>query len=174
MVSIHQKPLSQTFQIRPLERTLFTRKTYLFYEYIGHLSFQTEFILYSADIDAEGDLYFWGHCMYLSYFFTGEHRAHDRSKGMFSRIYPKQDFSRSKRTWGAWEMALRHSFIDLNDGGIKGGKERNVTLGLNWYLNSNMRMMFNYIRAKIEDRSNRRVIDDGTANIFQTRFQISF
>ena len=71
-------------------------------------------------------------------------------------------------------MGLRHSFIDLNDEGIKGGKERNITLGINWYLNPNMRMMFNYIRAKVEDRSNSRVVDDGTVNIFQARFQISF
>lgn len=140
----------------------------------GPLSFQTEFAFFSADTDADGDIYFWGHYMYASYFFTGEHRTYDKSKGIFSRVHPKKDFSGPKKTWGAWEVGLRLSFIDLNDESIRGGKETNITLGLNWYLNSNIRMMFNYIHANVKDRSNSRVIDDGTANIFQTRFQVSF
>ena len=94
----------------------------------GSLSFQSEFTFYSADTDAEGVVHFWGHYMYASYFFTGEHRAYDRSKGVFSRIHPNKDFNYRNKTLGAWEIGLRHSFIDLNDEGIKGGKERNITL----------------------------------------------
>jgi len=89
-------------------------------------------------------------------------------------VHPNRNFSFRDKSWGGWELALRHSFLDLNDGEIKGGKERNFTLAINWYLKSNMRVMFNYVRADVEDRDNSRVIDDGGANIFQTRFHISF
>ena len=56
--------------------------------------------------------------------------------------------------------------IDLNDGPIEGGELANITVGLNWYLNPNVRIMFNYVHADIED--------SGEADIFQTRFQVDF
>jgi hypothetical protein len=62
---------------------------------------------------------------------------------------------------------------DLNGEDIKGGKERNFTAGVNWYLNPNIRLIFNYIRAHVEDRANP-PIDNGHASIIQTRLQFSF
>jgi len=46
------------------------------------------------------------------------------------------------------------------------------TAGLNWYLKSKNRIMFNYIRANVEDRASP-FADDDSADIFQARFQIS-
>ena len=140
----------------------------------GSLCFQGEFTWSSADSDIEGDPDFWGHYAYISYFLTGENRMYDKSNGIFSDVRPNQNFNFKEKKWGAWELGIRHSFVDLIDKGIKGGKERNVTLGINWYLKPRMRMMFNYVRAKVKDRDNSRVVDDGSANIFQTRFQINF
>ena len=42
-----------------------------------------------------------------------------------------------KSGWGAWEIAGRHSVIDLNDrlgfvDGVAGGKQTIYTAGLNW------------------------------------------
>jgi hypothetical protein len=34
---------------------------------------------------------------------------------------------------------------------MKGGREHNVTAGLNWYLYSNLRLMFNYAYADVDD-----------------------
>ena len=58
--------------------------------------------------------------------------------------------------------------MDLNssDADIEGGILQTGTVGLNWYLNPNTRMMFNYIRACREDY-------DG-ADIFAMRFQVDF
>jgi phosphate-selective porin OprO/OprP len=62
----------------------------------------------------------------------------------------------------------------LNSGAIRGGKEFDFTAGLNWYLNKKTRFMFNYIRAKVEDRETQPAVEEGSADIFQARFQIEF
>jgi phosphate-selective porin len=72
---------------------------------------------------------------------------------------------------GAWELALRFSYVDLNDGNIRGGKERNCTIGINWYTRGKQRSMINYIRGGVEDRMNP-FVDDVSADIFQIRFQV--
>jgi predicted N-acyltransferase len=56
---------------------------------------------------------------------------------------------------------------------LKGGEMDIITLALNWYLNPNTRIMFNYVYADITDARGR-VGADGTLNGFGTRFQIDF
>jgi len=137
----------------------------------GPLSFQGEYV--HAFADGAGNPQFWGYYGYGSLFLTGEHRNYDVSSGVFSRLAPKRNFRPFQGGWGALELGLRYSFIDLNDKAIRGGTERNFTAGLNWYLNRNMRFMFNYIWANVEDRSDPQVAD-GRADIVQGRFQIVF
>jgi phosphate-selective porin OprO/OprP len=139
----------------------------------GPFSLQGECFYNLTESDAEGDPDFWGHYLYVSYFLTGENRGYNKSKGVFSGIKPKNSFRPLQGKWGALELALRYSYLDLNDEGIKGGKERNITTGLNWYLNSKTRFMLNYTRARVEDRG-KPAIDDGKADILQARFQWCF
>jgi len=136
----------------------------------GPWSFQGQCYYLSLDADAAGDPDFWGYYAFLSYFITGEHRNYNRSTGIFTGVEPQPVFHPSKGEWGAWELALRHSYVDLNDGIIQGGKENNLTAGLNWIHNRNVRMMFNYIHAYVQDRASPPVAN-GRANIFQARFQ---
>lgn len=70
---------------------------------------------------------------------------------------------------GAWELALRFSNINLNDGAILGGEEDNITLGLNYYPTENVRLMANYVSVDSERAG---VSDD--PGIFLIRTQISF
>ncbi len=70
------------------------------------------------------------------------------------------------RTWGAWEVAARFSYLDLDDGSIRGGNLNDVTLGLNWYVSPRIRVMANFVRAHLRNNV--------TANLFQMRFQIDY
>ena len=59
--------------------------------------------------------------------------------------------------------------------GIKGGEEKNFTAGLNWHLNPNARITFNYIFAHVEDsNAGTQFLRESDTNIFQMRFQIDF
>jgi len=138
---------------------------------LGPLSFQGESLY--AVVDAEGERQFWGGYLFGSLFLTGEHRSYNKSTGVFSGVTPKQDFHPLKGSWGAWEIAARISYVDLNDGGVKGGKEGNFTAGLNWYLNPYVRFTFNYIRANVDNRANP-PIDQGHADVVQARIQVAF
>lgn len=42
-------------------------------------------------------------------------------------------------------MGARYSRTNLRDVGIDGGKLQDVTLGLNWFLNPNMKIQANYV-----------------------------
>jgi len=53
-----------------------------------------------------------------------------------------------------------------DDNVVTGGTLDDFTVGLNWHLNPNVRMMLNYVRANLDDV--------GDSNIFQSRFQIDF
>jgi len=137
----------------------------------GPFSLQGE--LLHVGIDAGENLHFWGYYLYGSYFLTGENRVYNKRQGLFSFVKPRHSFHPLKGEWGAFELGLRYSYVDLNDGPIRGGKERDVTVGLNWYLYPKVRVMLNYIHARVDDRADP-TIDDGRANIFQTRLQFSF
>ncbi len=86
---------------------------------------------------------------------------------------PEHEFRPFRSKWGAWEVAARLSYLDLNDGPIRGGEELNFTVGLNWYLRSNLRVMVNYVRANLKDREDPRV-DDGVADIIMSRVHLFF
>lgn len=140
----------------------------------GPLSFQGEYFHVFTDSEAEGDPDFSGYYALVSYFLTGEHRIYGKGSGAFFRQIPRHNFGFGDGGWGALELAARYSYVNLNDNRIQGGRERNVTVGLNWYLNRDCRLMFNYIRAEVHDRRTAPAFSKGTANIFQMRFQIEF
>jgi phosphate-selective porin OprO/OprP len=140
----------------------------------GPFSFQGELYTAVADADHFGDSIFFGYYLHVSHFLTGERRNYNTSEGVFSPVKPNHNFCFSKGGWGAWQLAGRLSYIDLNDEGIQGGKEFNLTAALNWHLNEKTRFMFNYIRAAVEARGTPPDIEDRLGHIYQARFQISF
>mgnify|MGYP001006342849 CR=1 FL=1 len=138
---------------------------------IGPLSIQSElicsFINYESSADKDNDR-FWGYYVYATYFLTGEHRNYDKERGRFLDIKPEKSFLEGG--YGAWEMAVCYSKLDLNDE-IRGGRMDNIIVGLNWYPNSHLRIMFDYIYSMLHNEKNNEKTD---AHIFMTRFQVRF
>lgn len=134
----------------------------------GPGSIQAEYVQAMVDGDNGSDPDFCGYYVEASYFLTGEHRNYKRSDASFDRLRPKSNFLGKEGGSGAWQVAARYSHIDLSDSGISGGELDTVAAGLNWYLNPNTRVMWNYVFAGPSDKCS------GQASIFQTRFQIDF
>lgn len=109
-----------------------------------------------------------------SHILTGEHRLYDRATGVFDGVIPKQDFSWTHGGWGAFEVALRLSTLDLNDGALAGGRQRDLTAAFNWYLNPHTRLMVNFVHGLVNGRINPPPVDGGKVNIVQARLQVRF
>lgn len=137
----------------------------------GPFSLQGEYMHAFLDSDSGNDPDFNGYYVYASYFLTGESRNYNPGSGSFGRVKPNNDFSFQNGGFGAWELGLRYSSLDLTDQDLGDGELKDLTLGINWYLNSHVRMMCNYVFADLSDHA---VYDDDQANILQTRLQVDF
>ncbi len=133
---------------------------------VGPFSTQFEFFNASVDSSEGDDPNFLGWYAMVSYFITGEHRPYELGKGTFGRVKPNNDFIAETPGSGAWELAARYSSVDLDDGAVSGGELQNVTLGLNWYMHPNSRIMLNYVYADLDN------VD--AINVLTTRFQVDF
>jgi phosphate-selective porin OprO and OprP len=134
---------------------------------LGPFSLQGEYVraLVARDgADAELD----GAYALASWILTGEARQYVKEEGIFGAVEPDRPVG-SPGGIGAWEVAARYSTVDLDDGPVQGGRERNYTLGLNWYPTANLRVLGNYVRAET-----RGSVPDEDIDIFQIRFQIAF
>ena len=47
----------------------------------------------------------------------------------------------------AFELLLRYSQLDLDDGAVRGGRQSDWTVGANWYLGRNFKLQANYVLA---------------------------
>lgn len=85
------------------------------------------------------------------YFLTGEHRPYDRKTATIDRVIPKSNLAFHGTCGspgiGAWEVAGRWSYLDLNDSAIQGGTLMDYTAGVNWYWNPYTKIVFNYVHA---------------------------
>lgn len=104
----------------------------------GPFSLQGEYLTIAAARRTARD--FSGDGAYLSgsWVLTGESRPY--KSGGFGNVKPRHDY-------GAVEVALRYSTLDLNDGLVAGGRQHDWTLGANWYLGQHIKLQANYIRA---------------------------
>ena len=129
------------------------------------------------------DLHFHGAYVYVAYMLTGEHMPIKRSAGVLDRIRPFEDFFLVRTRgggcgggWGAWQLALRYSYLDLSDGDIAGGVENNLTGGLVWYWNAFASLQFNAIYGDINSRdpTDHNGFTAGHFTALGTRFRIMF
>ena len=127
------------------------------------------------------DLHFHGGYVYLAYMLTGEHVPYKRTDGTIDRIRPFENFFQVSTCdggvsggRGAWQVALRYSYLDLTDNDIRGGEEDNFTLGLVWYLNSYSSVQFNAIYGDIKNHAPVGGFTDGNFTALGTRLRVDF
>jgi phosphate-selective porin OprO/OprP len=120
------------------------------------------------------------------YFLTGEHKGYRLSSHAFDRTKIYEPFFRVRTCdgiccgKGAWELKVRWSYINCDDGAVIGGEVEDFSAGVNWYLNNYTRVMFDYIHSI--SRSQPRVVpgvsvpgaDGGEADLFGIRAQVDW
>lgn len=94
-----------------------------------------------------GTVFVNGYYLETHYFLTGESREYERKAGAFGRVVPKQNFRWKDGCFqpGAWQLALRYGACDLRDGALNGGLLQEYVVGVNWFLNPNMKIQANYV-----------------------------
>ncbi len=123
----------------------------------GPLYFQGEYFWFNVDRNAfapMSSLQFQGGYAQAAYVLTGETRPYNPGSASYLGIVPANPFSLTGGGWGAWEIAGRVSTIDLNDqlaaaNGVAGGRQTIYTAALNWYINRNVRFMFDYLHGDV-------------------------
>ncbi len=101
------------------------------------------------------DITLGGYYVQASYYLTGESRNYRPQRGNFGAVNPNRNF-RPGFGPGAIELAVRYSMVDSIDDDYDGGKMEHYTVGLNWYLNRETRLMFNYIYLDAERMNGKR------------------
>jgi phosphate-selective porin OprO/OprP len=101
-----------------------------------------------------GTVYYQSGYAEVLYFLTGESRTYSKIEYRVDRPIPHNNFyalrdrSARRNQWniseGAWQVGARYNYLCLNDSGVNGGVLNGMTLGLNWLLNPNARVYFNY------------------------------
>jgi len=137
----------------------------------GPFSFQSEYIRSDVETTFGGDLTFDGWYAQAGWVITGENRIYRHDVGRIQKPTPERPFSFRGETRGpgAWEVLARYGEVDLSDRSIYGGEHAAATLGLNWYLNKNFAITWNYTHNEIEHP-----LYGGDFGVFQTRIQLDF
>jgi phosphate-selective porin OprO/OprP len=137
----------------------------------GPLSLQSEVTVSLPHGSIAENPIFWSTYAEVSWWITGENRRYLRGRGVFSRVVPKTRFDPEAGHWGAFETALRYSWLDLSNDGVRGGTLSEWSLALNWVLFSNLRVSNNYVLSLTGDQAD---AESGIAHSWVTRIQVDF
>jgi phosphate-selective porin OprO/OprP len=151
----------------------------------GPLFVQGEYFWYNVDrannIIPLPSVQFDGGYAQASYVLTGEAHKYNPAAAAYSGIVPANPWSPTENGWGAWEIAGRVSTMNLNDqlataNGVAGGRQTVYTAGLNWYVNRNVRFMFNYLHGDVAKQISPTNTGDAGAkfNALAMRTQVAF
>ena len=96
-----------------------------------------------------------------SWLLTGQSRRYNSGNFAFDGPAVMGAFDPGNGDWGALELALRYSYTDLNFrpglpgtapslDAVRGGRQEIVSVGLNWYLNPVVRLMFDFQHVSVD------------------------
>lgn len=124
----------------------------------------TEYYGHHFDSPTAGDPVFSGGEFMVSYILTGESRPYSTVSGIYAFVPVRKPVF--KGGWGTWEVLLRFTKLDLDDGPVRGGKLWRFTPMVNWYLTDNLRLELVYGYG-VMDRFNL----SGATHFYQARIQ---
>jgi phosphate-selective porin OprO/OprP len=149
------------------------------YYFRGPFGLLGEYLTSSVDVvrgASRGEVRNKGWFAQATYVITGEENG-------FRGVTPKKPFDPKKGQWGAFEVGLRYSRVDVDDDAFSRGfasaassasRAAAWTLGLNWYLNRNLKLQLNYERTDF----NRSLLFGSDSrdheDVFLSRFQLAF
>jgi phosphate-selective porin OprO/OprP len=96
-----------------------------------------------------------------SFFITGETKPYKKDRATFGSPKPNNES-------GAWEITARYDFIENGDAATK-PEATQITAGVNYYINPNVRLMLNYSMGEGETTTTKTEID-----AIALRTQLSF
>ena len=132
----------------------------------GRLLIGSEVNLHKFNASAGEDHSFFGGDVSVSYLFTKTSRPYLTTGSIFGFVPVRK--SAFKGGWGEWEVMVRFSSLDLDDGSIHGGKFWRITPMVNWYMTKAFRTEFIYGYGVL-DRYNMK----GVVQVFQVRLQLT-
>lgn len=150
-----------SIRISSRNSTIINRKKYLDTGYIPDVNFE---LMYTAEIAGHykslrweaaylhdnvhinkhvdtSTKHFWGIYAQAGILLFGGRQNYDSGSAEYTRITPG-------RCWGDIELCARFDRLDLDSQGIYGGAANGWTLGVNYWVNSNIKMMLNYQYVK--------------------------
>ncbi|HEV2532333.1 OprO/OprP family phosphate-selective porin, partial [Phenylobacterium sp.] len=116
---------------------------------------------------------------------TGESRPYNPTEARFDAPKMAYNFNPEAGTWGALELVARYSDLSLDfhagaagtaslADAIRGGEQKIATLGVNWYLNPDIRMMLDYQHVDVSRLNAAGVQIGQTYNALAARAQFTF
>jgi len=139
----------------------------------GPMSLQGEYFVSTTDATG-GDIDASGYYVMGSFFMTGEKRQYQADGGVFGRVKVGGNYDGGGGS-GALELKARYSTREFDsDPSVTptpfiGNELTNYSAGLNWYLNSNTRIMLDYVHSEYQSGATNDSMDGVVV-----RFQLDF
>jgi len=114
---------------------------------------------------------------------VGGKRKYNPGSAAYTGVIPDHPLSMSEGGgWGAVEFALKYSYVDLNShvtdpNGIEGGIQTIVGAGINYYANTNVRMMLDYEHINLKkdpSNANGGLFQGSNTDVLAGRFQVAW
>jgi len=110
-----------------------------------------------------------------SYVLTGEDASY---RGV---VKPAHPFNPGEGGWGAFEVVGRYGVLEIDDdaypvfadAALSSNQATSWTLGLNWYLNSNLKLVLNYLQTSLDGGAAGGADREDEKAVF-TRLQVAF
>ena len=125
----------------------------------------SEYFMQAVNSPEEGNPFFNGGNVVMTWLPTGEIRPYNTRGGFFDQISPSRPVFQGGP--GAVELVTNFSYANLNSGPIQGGKFWRFTPMVNWFLSDNIRLEFTYGYGSLN-----RFGLVGNTQFFQTRLQL--